>query len=112
MVAKEVALSFIIIAWISIAIFLILKVSAWVDRRKNPKTNTMGNHFAVFAFLFFVGFMLLRKLEYSGLAVNNAITGLAPASTTATNISPLAGIGILVAIVGVLLLVVSKKVQK
>ena len=112
MVAKELALSFIIIAWISIAIFLILKVSASLERRKNPKTESVGNHFVVFALLFFVGFLVLRKLEYSGLAANNAITGLTPTSTTVTNISPLAGIGILVAALGIVLLVIAKKSPK
>ncbi|GEM_PF-2972267 len=112
MVAKELALAFIIVAWVSIAIFLILKVSAWVDRRKNKKTESVGNHFAIFALLFFVGFMVLRKLEYTGLAANNAITGLAPASTLGTTISPLAGVGLIIVVVGVILLVISKKSLK
>ena len=100
----------ILIVWVALSIFLITKINSLLEkpnkRRKKQKTNI--NYFAILAVLFFVGFLFLQNLEYTGLAVQNAITGFTPTYETPEDFS-LGIAGIFVALVGVVLFIISKQ---
>ena len=100
----------VLIVWVALSILLITKINSLIENHKpsKKKQRIEVNYFALLAILFFIGFLFLQNLEYTGLAIQNAITGFTPTSETPEDFS-LGLAGIFIALIGVVLFIIEKQ---